>query len=174
MVRFGNVIGSSGSVVPLFKKQILDGGPITLTDENITRYFMSIKEAAKLVIEASSLSNGGDVFLLDMGKPLKVKNLAEQLILMSGLSIKNKSNPNGDIEIKITGLRKGEKLYEELLIDAKAEETTNPLIFRANEKFLDGEFLFPQIQLLENFLKSRNLEQSLKILKKLVPEWEKS
>ena len=174
MVRFGNVIGSSGSVVPLFKKQILDGGPITLTDENITRYFMSIKEAAKLVIEASSLLNGGDVFLLDMGKPLKVKDLAEQLVLMSGLSIKNKSNPNGDIEIKITGLRKGEKLYEELLIDAKAEETSNPLIFRANEKFIDAEVLFPQIQLLENCLKSRNLEESLKILKKLVPEWEKS
>ena len=137
------------------------------------RYFMSISEAAKLVMEASSLSNGGDVFLLDMGKPLKVKDLAEQLVFMSGLSIKNKTNPNGDIEIKITGLRKGEKLYEELLIDAKAEETQNPLIFKANEKFLDTEYLFPQIQLLENFLKIRKLEESLKILKRLVPEWKK-
>ena len=138
-VRFGNVLGSSGSVVPLFEEQILSGGPITLTHPDIVRYFMSIKEAAELVIQSSVLSNGGEVFILDMGKPVKIKDLAEQMISLSGLTIKNKDTPNGAIEINSTGLRKGEKLYEELLIDDKSEKTSHTLIFKANERFVEPE-----------------------------------
>ena len=130
IVRFGNVLGSSGSVVPLFKKQISEGGPITLTDKEVIRYFMTIPEAAQLVIQASSLAKGGDVFVLDMGEPIKIYDLAEQMINLSGLKIKNLNNPNGDIEIKITGLRPGEKLYEELLIDGNPERTKHPLILQ--------------------------------------------
>ena len=112
MVRFGNVLGSSGSVVPLFRRQIASGGPITLTHPEIIRYFMTIPEAAQLVLQAASLAQGGDVFLLDMGEPLRIKDLAEQMLRLSGLSIRDGQNPNGDIEIVCTGLRPGEKLYE--------------------------------------------------------------
>ena len=114
MVRFGNVLGSSGSVVPLFKKQIAKGGPITITDVNVIRYFMTIKEASQLVLQSTSLAKGGDLFLLDMGKPIKIYDLAVRMIELYGLSVKNISGSKGDIEIKITGLRPGEKLYEEL------------------------------------------------------------
>ena len=171
MVRFGNVIGSSGSVVPLFKKQIKEGGPITLTDENIIRYFMTIREAAQLVLQSSVLAKGGDVFLLDMGDPVRIKDLAEKMIHLSGLKLKNNSNNDGDIEIITTGLRPGEKLYEELLIDAESIKTSHPLIFSANESFFPPEELWPKVDLLEEALNNYNIENSLKLLSELVPEW---
>lgn len=133
MVRFGNVLGSSGSVVPLFRKQIKKGGPITLTHEDITRYFMTIPEAAQLVIQAGAMGEGGDVFVLDMGEPVKIYDLAKKMVHLTGLEIKNKQNPHGDIEIKITGLRPGEKLYEELLIGDDEKPTRHPRIKAANE-----------------------------------------
>ena len=172
MVRFGNVLGSSGSVVLKFKKQIKSGGPITLTDPNIIRYFMTIKEAAQLVIQSSVLSKGGDIFLLDMGEPVKIFDLAKQMVNLSGLSIKNKNNINGDIEIISTGLRPGEKLYEELLIDAEAEKTDHPLIFRAKENFIMMDEIIPKLKFLKKNIDERNKDQTLKILNELVKEWE--
>jgi FlaA1/EpsC-like NDP-sugar epimerase len=136
MVRFGNVLGSSGSVVPLFKSQISTGGPITVTHKNITRYFMTIPEAAQLVIQASAMAKGGDVFVLDMGEPIRIWDLAERMVKMSGLSIKSNSNPDGDIEITQVGLRPGEKLYEELLVSNDVRGTEHPLIMRATEASL--------------------------------------
>ena len=133
MVRFGNVLGSSGSVVPKFREQIKQGGPITLTHKEITRYFMTIPEAAQLVIQAGAMGDKGDVFVLDMGEPIKIYDLATQMIRLSGLTAKNQDNPEGDIEIKITGLRPGEKLYEELIIGAKDQKTRHPRIRRASE-----------------------------------------
>ncbi len=172
MVRFGNVLGSSGSVVLKFKEQIKSGGPITLTDSNIIRYFMTIKEAAQLVIQSSVLSQGGDIFLLDMGNPVKIYDLAKQMVNLSGLSIKNKNNIEGDIEIISTGLRPGEKLYEELLIDAEAEKTDHPLIFRAKENFIMMDEIIPKLKNLKKNIDERNKDQTLKILKELVKEWE--
>lgn len=133
MVRFGNVLGSSGSVVPLFRKQIKEGGPITVTHPDIIRYFMTIPEASQLVIQAGAMGKGGDVFVLDMGEPVKIVNLAQKMIRLSGLTEKNESNPNGDIEIQFTGLRPGEKLYEELLIGDNVSGTTHPRIMTADE-----------------------------------------
>lgn len=133
MVRFGNVLGSSGSVIPLFRKQIADGGPITLTDAEVTRFFMTIPEAARLVLLAGSFAKGGEVFLLDMGQPVRIYDLARRMVELSGLSIRDDANPDGDIEISITGLRPGEKLYEELLIDAETLPTPHPKILRARE-----------------------------------------
>lgn len=135
MVRFGNVLGSSGSVVPLFNKQIAVGGPITLTHPEVTRYFMTIPEAAQLVIQAGAMAHGGEVFVLDMGEPVKIMDLAKRMITLSGLKVKNQNNPNGDIEIVIAGLRPGEKLYEELIIDGdNIESTQHPLIMQARER----------------------------------------
>ena len=171
MVRFGNVIGSSGSVVPLFIEQIRKGGPITLTHPNITRYFMSIIEACQLVIQVVELSEGGELFLLDMGKPVKILDLATKIINLSGLKIKNKNNLDGDIEIITTGLRPGEKLYEELLIDAKAQSTIHPLIYKAIEKSIPTETVLNNFEELAFNLKRQNIKLSLQILKKLVPEW---
>ncbi len=136
MVRFGNVLGSSGSVVPVFEKQIAAGGPVTLTHADITRYFMTIPEAAQLVIQAGAMGKGGDVFVLDMGESVKIIDLAKQMIRLSGLEIKDEAHPDGDIEIKVTGLRPGEKLYEELLIGDAVEKTTHPRIMTANEVML--------------------------------------
>lgn len=136
MVRFGNVLGSSGSVVPLFNKQIAAGGPITLTHPDVTRYFMTIPEAAQLVIQAGAMAHGGEVFVLDMGEPVKIMDLAKRMITLSGLKVKDQNNPNGDIEIVIAGLRPGEKLYEELIIDGdNIEKTQHPLIMKAKEHF---------------------------------------
>jgi FlaA1/EpsC-like NDP-sugar epimerase len=136
MVRFGNVLGSSGSVIPLFKQQIANGGPITITHSDIIRYFMTIPEAAQLVIQAGSMGVGGDVFVLDMGDPVKIVDLAKNLIRLSGLEVKDEENPYGDIEIIVTGLRPGEKLYEELLIGDNVERTGHERIMTANEKSL--------------------------------------
>ena len=137
MVRFGNVLGSSGSVVPLFNKQIALGGPVTVTDPEITRYFMTIPEAAQLVIQAGAMAKGGDVFVLDMGEPVKIVDLAEKMIRLSGLTAKTDAQPNGDIEISFTGLRPGEKLYEELLIGDGVEATDHARIMKANEVKID-------------------------------------
>ncbi len=139
MVRFGNVLGSSGSVIPLFKRQIEEGQAITVTHPDIIRYFMTIPEAAQLVIQAGAMGKGGDVFVLDMGEPVKIVDLAKNLIQLSGLEVKSSDNPNGDIEIKFTGLRPGEKLYEELLIGDNVEGTDHERIMTANEQFLPIE-----------------------------------
>ena len=171
MVRFGNVLNSSGSVVPKFKSQIAKGGPITLTDEKIIRYFMTVKEAAQLVIQAAELATGGEVFLIDMGKPIKIKYIAEQMIRLSGLTIKSKDNPQGDIKIICTGLRPGEKLFEELLIDHKSSETLHPLIYKGHEKSLGTDFLWDNLNRLEIALKNQNIIKSKEYLSKLVLEW---
>lgn len=139
MVRFGNVLGSSGSVVPLFKDQIARGGPITLTHEDVTRYFMTIPEASSLVLLAGAKAEGGEVFVLDMGEPIKIRDLAIRLVELSGLKVKNKDNPDGDIEIVVTGLRSGEKLYEELLISTETLPTPHSKIFCAREQKIDSE-----------------------------------
>lgn len=136
MVRFGNVLGSSGSVIPLFEQQIANGGPVTLTHEAVTRYFMTIPEAARLVLTSCALSRGGDVFVLDMGKPVPIRNLARQMIEGAGYSVRDEKNPDGDIEVKVTGLRAGEKLHEELLIGEERVTTAHPKITRALEKCL--------------------------------------
>nr|WP_178114536.1 MULTISPECIES: nucleoside-diphosphate sugar epimerase/dehydratase [unclassified Pseudomonas] len=141
MVRFGNVLGSSGSVIPLFHKQIKSGGPLTVTHPKITRYFMTIPEAAQLVIQAGSMGLGGDVFVLDMGEPVKIVELAEKMVHLSGLSVRSEKNPHGDIAIEFTGLRPGEKLYEELLIGDNVVATQHPMIMSANEDHLDWEVL---------------------------------
>jgi FlaA1/EpsC-like NDP-sugar epimerase len=142
MVRFGNVLDSSGSVVPKFRQQIAAGGPITLTHPDVTRYFMTIPEAAQLVIQAGAMAQGGDVFLLDMGQPVRIADLAKQMVELSGLSIRHAQNPHGDIAIEIVGLRPGEKLFEELLIGENPQPTTHPRILKAHETFLP----WPQLQ----------------------------
>ena len=139
MVRFGNVLGSSGSVIPLFREQIRRGGPVTVTHPNITRYFMTIPEAAQLVIQAGAMGQGGDVFVLDMGQPVKIAELAEKMIHLSGLSVRSEKAPYGDIAIEFSGLRPGEKLYEELLIGDDVIATEHPMIMRANEDHLPWE-----------------------------------
>lgn len=139
MVRFGNVLGSSGSVIPLFHEQISRGGPVTVTHPNITRYFMTIPEAAQLVIQAGAMGKGGDVFVLDMGEPVKIAELAEKMIHLSGLSLRSAKSPHGDIAIEFTGLRPGEKLYEELLIGDNVSPTEHPMIMRASEEYLPWE-----------------------------------
>ncbi|EHP40134.1 polysaccharide biosynthesis protein CapD [Cupriavidus basilensis OR16] len=136
MVRFGNVLGSSGSVVPLFRKQLREGGPVTVTHEDVTRYFMTIPEAAQLVLQAGAMAHGGDVFVLDMGSPVKIMDLARRMVKLSGLTVRDDDNPNGDIEIKVTGLRPGEKLYEELLIGDNPESTAHERIMKAREDFV--------------------------------------
>ena len=136
MVRFGNVLGSSGSVVPKFRQQIRDGGPITLTHPEVTRYFMTIPEAAQLVIQAGAMAKGGDVFVLDMGQPVKIMDLARRMVELSGLTVKDEEHPEGDIEIAVTGLRPGEKLYEELLIGDNPKPTMHPRIMKAHEEFV--------------------------------------
>ncbi|QFT21854.1 UDP-N-acetyl-alpha-D-glucosamine C6 dehydratase [Pseudomonas sp. THAF187a] len=148
MVRFGNVLGSSGSVIPLFREQIKQGGPVTVTHPNITRYFMTIPEAAQLVIQAGSMGQGGDVFVLDMGSPVKIADLAEKMIRLSGLSVRDESTPHGDITIEFTGLRPGEKLYEELLIGEDVKPTEHPMIMRAEEDMLPWEELKARLQAL--------------------------
>lgn len=157
MVRFGNVLGSSGSVIPLFRKQILKGGPITITHPDIIRYFMTIPEAAQLVIQAGAMAKGGDVFILDMGEPVKIVDLAKNLIQLSGLSVKDENNPKGDIEITYTGLRPGEKLYEELLIGGdNVRKTIHPRIMTAEEVYLPFEQLSEVLAELESSCRNAN------------------
>ena len=173
MVRFGNVLGSSGSVVPLFREQIHKGGPITITDKEMVRYFMTIEEASYLVIQASALAGSGEILLLDMGEPIFIKTLAEKMINLTGLRVKNKSHPNGDIEIIYTGKRPGEKLYEELLISAESEKTLHPLIYKARENFIDLEILLKELQNLKKYLANFDYESTFKLLENLVPEWDR-
>jgi len=151
MVRFGNVLGSSGSVIPLFRKQIAEGGPVTVTHKEITRYFMTIPEAASLVIQSGSMGKGGDVFVLDMGEPVKIAELAQKVIKLSGLSVVNEQG-EGDIEIQYTGLRPGEKLYEELLIGDNVDGTDHPRIMKAHEDFLSYEALTAVLDQLDQAL----------------------
>ena len=168
MVRFGNVLGSSGSVVPLFREQIRRGGPLTLTHKQITRFFMTIPEAAQLVLQASAMSKGGDVFVLDMGDPVKIIDLAMRMVELSGFQVKDEKNVDGDIEIKIIGLRPGEKLYEELLIDQDAEATEHPRIMRAKDEFLPWEALEKRISILEKNLLKNDLNAIRDSLENLV------
>jgi FlaA1/EpsC-like NDP-sugar epimerase len=168
MVRFGNVLGSSGSVVPLFKEQILRGGPITLTDKRVTRYFMSISEATQLVIQAGIMAKGGDVFVLDMGKPIKVIHLAKRMIQLMGKSLKDAFNPRGDIEIKEVGLRPGEKLYEELLIGDNPRLSAHPSIMVANEAMVPWSELSIHLNQLRVAIEKNDLTQMQSILTLLV------
>jgi FlaA1/EpsC-like NDP-sugar epimerase len=149
MVRFGNVLESSGSVVPLFKEQIRSGGPVTVTHRDIVRYFMTIPEAAQLVIQAGAMAHGGDVFVLDMGKPVKIDDLARRMINLMGCTVRDDDNPDGDIAIKYTGLRPAEKLYEELLIGSNVSGTEHPRILRADEDYLRLDVLSRYLQELE-------------------------
>ena len=168
MVRFGNVLDSSGSVIPKFRKQINERQPITLTHPEITRFFMTIKEASELVIQAGAMAKGGEVFLLDMGQPIKIYDLAKKMIKLSGLQLKDRYNPNGDIEILITGLRPGEKLYEELLIENKSLPTVHPKIFKAQDDFISWPSLKKEIDFLEKAVLINDLEKIIETLKKLV------
>jgi FlaA1/EpsC-like NDP-sugar epimerase len=156
MVRFGNVLGSSGSVVPLFKEQIRQGGAVTVTDPNIIRYFMTIEEAAQLVIQAGAMGKGGDVFVLDMGDPVRIVDLARNMIEFSGLKVRDQSNPQGDIEIHFTGLRPGEKLYEELLIGDNVSKTRHQRIMRAEEEVLSWSVIESVLSALRKELSEGN------------------
>ena len=149
MVRFGNVLGSSGSVLPMFREQIAHGGPITVTHPEVTRYFMTIPEAAQLVLQAGAMATGGDVFVLDMGEPVKIVDLARRLVALSGLQVRDAAQPDGDIEIAFTGLRPGEKLYEELLIGNNPTPTDHPRIMTAHEDFIPWPELLEQLSLLQ-------------------------
>ena len=171
MVRFGNVLDSSGSVIPLFKKQIKKGGPITVTDINMVRYFMTIPEAVQLVIQAGAMGEGGDVFVLDMGEPVKIYDLAVKMIQSSGLQVLDENNPDGDIEIKYTGLRPGEKLYEELLVGNNVTETENKLIMRAQEEMIDWDNLKPILNELNEASINAEQEKIRELLIQIVPEF---
>ena len=168
MVRFGNVLASSGSVAPLFVRQIVAGGPITLTHPEVTRYFMTIPEAAQLVIQAGAMATGGEVFVLDMGEPVKIFDLAVNMIYLSGLLVKDEMHPHGDIEIKVIGLRPGEKLYEELLIGDNPEPTAHPKIMKANEDFFPWDSLQQELEKLNFVLNTCDVKQIREVLQKLV------
>lgn len=171
MVRFGNVLGSSGSVVPLFRQQIREGGPVTITDAAITRYFMTIPEAAQLVLQAGIMACGGEVFVLDMGEPVRVFDLAKNMIELSGLSIRSPDNPDGDIEIEIIGLRPGEKLFEELLIGNDPIRTAHPRIMMANEAFIPWEVLCDRLTRLTELLAAQDAAATRAMLIELLPEY---
>lgn len=168
IVRFGNVLGSSGSVVPKFRQQIRDGGPITLTHPEITRFFMTVSEASQLVIQAGAMAEGGDVFVLDMGQPVKIIDLARRMIELSGLTNKDEQNPDGDIEIQITGLRPGEKLYEELLIGDNPDTTSHSRIMRAQEEFMPWLDLEPKLNALEIALNINDVNALRLMMQQLV------
>ncbi len=168
MVRFGNVLGSSGSVVPLFRHQLAHGGPLTVTHAEVTRYFMTIPEAAQLVLQAGAMGQGGDVFVLDMGEPVKIIDLARRMIELSGLRVRDTQHPDGDIDIAITGLRPGEKLYEELLIGDHPEPTDNPRIMKAHEDFLPWPTLESHLHTLEEAANNNNLPAIQQVFKTCV------
>lgn len=169
MVRFGNVLGSSGSVVPKFRQQIRDSGPITLTHPEITRYFMTIPEASQLVIQAGAMAKGGDVFVLDMGQSVKIMDLARRMIELSGLTVKDEKNPDGDIEIEVTGLRPGEKLYEELLIGDNPQATPHSRIMKAHEEFIPWANLESKLKALEMALNTNDVGLVRLMMGRLVP-----
>ena len=173
IVRFGNVLCSSGYVAPLFSAQIAAGGPITLTHSEVTRYFMTIPEAAQLVIQASAMAVGGDVFVLDMGEPVRIHDLAVRMVYLSGLLVKDEAHPHGDIEIKVTGLRPGEKLYEELLIGNNPQPTTHSKIMKAHdEEFLSWSDLQQELEKLNVALYASDGKLIRSMLKNLVPGYQ--
>jgi FlaA1/EpsC-like NDP-sugar epimerase len=171
MVRFGNVLGSSGSVVPLFRQQISAGGPVTVTHHEITRFFMTIPEAAQLVLHAAAMAGGGEVFVLDMGEPVKVLKLAERMIELSGLQVRNDDHPEGDVEIVFTGLRPGEKLYEEVLIGNDPVCTEHPRIMKASEAFPQAERLRKDLIKLQDAIARHDVGPVRDLLRELVPEY---
>jgi FlaA1/EpsC-like NDP-sugar epimerase len=154
MVRFGNVLGSSGSVVPIFHEQISRGGPITVTDPEVTRYFMTVQEACRLVLWAGTLAKGGEIFVLDMGKPIRIADLARQVVTAAGYTVRDASNPDGDIEIVTTGLRAGEKLHEELTLNPRLEPTTHPKLSCARENYLSEFEIARALQSLTSAIES--------------------
>jgi FlaA1/EpsC-like NDP-sugar epimerase len=170
-VRFGNVLGSSGSVVPLFREQIAKGGPVTLTHAEVTRYFMTIPEAAQLVLQAAGMAKGGEVFVLDMGKPVKIYDLARRMIEFSGQTVQDELNLRGTVEIRVTGLRPGEKLYEELLIGGDPEATAHPKILKAQESSMKRDALEAKLEALEDRIESNNLAGIRQLLAELVLEY---
>ena len=172
MVRFGNVLGSSGSAIPLFQQQISDGGPLTVTDPEVVRYFMTIPEAAELVIQAGAMGQGGDLFVLDMGEPVQILELAKRLISLSGKEVKNEENPEGDIEIIFTGLRPGEKLYEELLIGDNVLSTEHQLILRSEEEMISWNNLEIILNKLQTSINQRNYSDVLNLLMEAVPGYQ--
>ena len=174
IVRFGNVLGSSGSVVPKFQKQILSGGPITLTNKDISRYFMTITEAVQLVIQASALSKNGDLFILDMGEPIRIFDLAKKMIDLSGLTLKTAENLNGDIEIIITGMQVGEKLHEEILYYDKSLKTSHPNILTTDKENKNWSEIQPEIMKLKEFISTRDIENTFKVIKNILPEYQKA
>ena len=171
IVRFGNVLESSGSVIPKFKKQISYGGPVTLTHKKVTRYFMTITEAAQLVLQAGAMGKHSEVFVLNMGKSIKIIELIKNMIRLSGFTIKDNNNPNGDIEIKITGLRPGEKLYEELLIGDKPKKTNHPEIKKINDPFIPFDQLNLHLEKLKNLITKNRITDVKKLLKKLIKSY---
>ena len=172
MVRFGNVLGSSGSVVPLFQEQIKTGGPVTVTHRDVTRFFMTIPEASQLVIQAGAMAEGGEVYVLDMGSPVKIIDLARLMSHLSGLTVRESDNSHGDIDIVEVGLRPGEKLYEELLIGENPLPTTHARIMRAHEAFIEWRDLAPRIERLEALLAEGNAPEALALVRELVPEYQ--
>ena len=174
MVRFGNVLESSGSVVPLFREQIHNGGPVTVTHPDILRYFMTIPEASQLVIQAGAMAKGGDVFVLDMGKPVRIEDLAHRMINLMGLTVRDENSPEGDIEIKYIGLRPAEKLYEELLIGSNVSGTDHPRIMRAAEEFLPNRDLDPLLDELRAASDRLDYDATLDILNHTVKEYSPS
>jgi FlaA1/EpsC-like NDP-sugar epimerase len=173
-VRFGNVLGSSGSVVPLFRKQIEEGGPLTITHPDMTRYFMTMPEAAQLVIQSGAMALGGEVFLLDMGEPVRVADLATNMIRLSGLTVRNEGNPEGDIEVRTIGLRPGEKLHEELLIDSSALPTDHPRIMRAEEPFIGLAEMEAHVEEMRSHIAANDLFSGIRLLRQLVPGYQPS
>jgi len=171
MVRFGNVLESSGSVVPLFREQIRRGGPITVTHPDVIRYFMTIPEASQLVLQAGAMAQGGDVFVLDMGKPIRIADLARRMVQLSGLTVRDEENPHGDIEIRYTGLRPAEKLYEELLIGTNVSGTEHPMIMRAVEHSLPWDALHDLLQGLLIAMGQFNVREAREVVLRAVKEY---
>jgi len=171
IVRFGNVLDSSGSVIPLFKRQIKQGGPVTVTHTDIVRYFMTIPEAVELVIQAGAMAKGGEVFVLDMGEPIRIYDLAVKMIELSGLQVRDNNNPDGDIDIQYTGLRPGEKLYEELLVGGKFTYTKNKLIMCAEEEMISWDKLEPILKDLKESALNTQTDKLYLNLKRLIPEF---
>jgi len=173
-VRFGNVLGSSGSVVPLFREQVKAGGPVTITHPEITRFFMTIPEASQLVIQAGAMAGGGDVFVLDMGQPIKIIDLARRVVELAGFTVRDETHPDGDIEFSISGLRPAEKLYEELLIGDNPSPSEHPLIMRAHEAFVQWQSLEGQLKQLVSAMDAGDVSRVKDVLTTLLPDYQPS